>query len=83
MTATIGLVLRAFGVSHRVAVAGVGSQGNLARSHDGRLASGRVLSGFRIVATLPVKRTPQNASEPLDGVVGIRGLAVPISGNAA
>ena len=54
-----------------------------ARSRDGRLASGRELSGFRTVATLPMKRTPQNTSEPLDGVVGIRGRGVPISGNAA
>jgi len=63
--------------------AGAGSLGNLAGSHDGRLASGRVWSGFRIVATLPMNGTAQNTSEPLDGVVGIRGRRFVISSNAA
>jgi hypothetical protein len=48
-----------------------------------RLAFGRALSRFKIVATLPIQRTPENTSEPLDGVVGTRGRGVPISGNAA
>jgi hypothetical protein len=44
-----------------------------------RRSTSALLSGFRVVAILPMKRTPQNTGEPLDGVVRIRGRGVAIS----